>query len=149
MGFVKLATLKSFFFEKFNFDFKTSVYLAKLGGLYGVTLLDLKRVGSDFFVFISSLRNLLGEMIIFVGKKGVLFEKGFTPGFEFIDFSGTNLEEGDLIKEPSVLSLAAVCVFECDLFFDEIALRFEDFDWRSVVRGSFAGGVSVVGHCKI
>lgn len=144
MSFVKLGTFKPFFFEKLDFDFETSVNLSKLSGLNGVTLLDLKGVGSDFLDFVSSFRKLLGKMIVFGGEKGVLFEKSFTPGFELIDFSGADLEERNFIEEPSVLSLAAVCVFECDLLFDEIALRFEDFDGRSVVSRSFAGGVSVV-----
>jgi hypothetical protein len=149
VSFVKLCTFEPFFFQELNFDFETSVDLSKLSGLDGVTLLDLKGVGSDFLDFVSSFRKLLGELIVFSGEKGVFFEKSFTPGFELINFSGADLEDGDFIEEPSVLSLAAVCIFECDLLFDEIALRFEDFDRRSVVRRSFAGGVSVVGHCKI
>ncbi len=83
-------------------------------------------------------------MIIFTGEKGVLFKKGFASGFKLIDFSGADLKEGNFIKEPSVLSLAPVCILECDLLLDEIALRFKYFYGRSAVRGSFSGGVSVI-----
>ena len=54
MSFVKLGTFKPFFFQELNFDFETSVDLSKLSGLDGVTLLDLKGVGSDFLDFVSS-----------------------------------------------------------------------------------------------
>ena len=75
-----------------------------------------------------------------------MFEKGFTAGFEFVDFSGPDLEEGDFVEEASVLSFAAVGVFESDFFFDEVALGFENFNRRAAVRGTFPGGVSIVTH---
>ena len=83
-------------------------------------------------------------MIILIGQQRVLFEKGFTSGFKLIDFSGADLKDRDFIEKPSVLSLATVGIFECDFLLNKITLRFKDFDRRSVVRGSFAGRVSVV-----
>ncbi len=83
-------------------------------------------------------------MIVLSGKQRVLFQEGFTSGFKLIDFPGADLKDRDFIEEPSVLSFAPVCIFECDFLFNEIPLRFKDFDRRSVVRRSFAGRVSVV-----
>lgn len=75
-----------------------------------------------------------------------MFEKGFAAGFELVDFSGADLEEGDFIEEASVFGLAAVCVFESDFFFNEVALGFEDFDWRAAVRGAFGRRLAIVAH---
>lgn len=75
MGFVEFVALQPLFLQQFDLQLQAAVYFRQLGCFYGIALLQLDGVRFEAFEFISSLRQLPGELVVVLSQMAVLLDQ--------------------------------------------------------------------------